>query len=201
MLHHLALFVHVSGAILFFIGLGLDWLGLNRLRRAESVEQVREVSALLHVLERLLPLSMVLLLSGGLYMTITTWGFTHAWLDAALITTVPLPILGPIVNGRRLKRIRQTALTAPEGLSPASLRALITDPVLLFWSRIVALLGGWMVFLMTIKPDLSGTLASLGVAVVLGVCFALLAQRAQRKQPSVSAAAAANQEVPQTARR
>ena len=128
-------------------------------------------------------------------MTITTWGFTLAWLDAALVTLVALPILGPRVNGRRLTRIRQEALTRPDGPLLTSLRARTTDPVLVFWSRLVALLGWWMVFLMTLKPDLFGTLAALGVAVVLGVFFVLLAQRTLRKQPPVSALTAANQEV------
>jgi hypothetical protein len=200
MLYHLALFVHISGAMLFFIGLGLEWLGLNRLRQAERVEQVREVSALLAVLPRLFPLSVVLLLGGGLYMTITTWGFTLAWLDAALVTLVALPILGPRVHGRRLTRIRQEALTQSDGPLPTSLQARTTDPVLVFWSRIIALLGWWMVFLMTLKPDLFGTLAALGVAVVLGGLFALLAQRTLRKQPPVSAPPGANQEATQPAR-
>ena len=201
MLYHIALFVHVSGAVLFFIGLGLNWLGLNRLRRAERVEQVREMSALLHMLRPLFPISVVLLLSGGLYMTITVWGFTLAWLDAALVMLPALPILGPRVNGRRLTRIRQAALTQPDGPLSAGLRAQTTDPVLVYWSRLVALLGCWMVFLMTIKPDLPGTLAALGVALALGVFFALLAQRALRKQPSVSAPTGANQEVSQAATR
>jgi hypothetical protein len=200
MLYHLALFVHISGAVLFFIGLGLNWLGLNRLRRAERVEQVREVSALLHVLHRLFPISVVLLMGGGLYMTITVWGFALAWLDAALVTLPVLPIVGPLVNGRRLTRIRQAALTQPDGLLAASLRAQTTDPVLVFWSRLVALLGWWVVFLMTLKPDLAGTLAALGVALAMGVLFALLAQRVLRKQPSLSAPTAANQEVAQAAR-
>jgi hypothetical protein len=200
MLYHIALFVHISGAALFFIGLGLEWLGLNRLRQAERVEQVREVSALLHVLERLFPLSVVLLLGGGLYMTITTWGFTLAWLDAALVTFAALPIVGPRVNGRRLTRIRQMALTQPDGPLSGSLRAQVTDPVLVFWSRIVALLGWWIVFLMTLKPDLFGTLAALGMAVVLGMLFALLAQRTLRMRPPVSAPTGATQEASQAAR-
>jgi hypothetical protein len=199
MLYHIALFVHISGAVLFFIGLGLNWLGLNRLRRAERVEQVREVSALLQVLHRLFPISIVLLMSGGLYMTITTWGFTLAWLDAALVTLSALPIVGPRVNGRRLTLIRQRALAEPDGPLSTSLRTQTRDPVLVFWSRLAALLGWWMVFLMTLKPDLSGTLAALVAAVVLGVFFALLAHRALRIQPPVSAPTVANQEVSQSA--
>jgi hypothetical protein len=201
MVYHLALFVHISGAVLFFIGLGLNWLGVNRLRRAERVEQVREVSALLQVLPQLFPMSVVLLMTGGLYMTITTWGFTLAWLDAALVTLVVLPIVGPSVDGRRLTRIRQTALAESAGPLSARLRTQTRDPVLVFWSRLVALLGWWIVFLMTLKPDLPGTLAALGVAVVLGGFFALLAQRALRKQSPVSAPPGADQGVAQSARR
>lgn len=199
MLYHIALFIHISGAVLWFIGVGLNWLGLNRLRRADRVEQAREVSALLHVLERLFSLGLVLLLGSGLYMTITTWGFTLAWLDAALVTMIALPILGASVNGRRLRRIRQMASTQPDGPLSANLRVRTSDPVLVFWSRLVALLGWWIVFLMTLKPDLFGTLAALGVTLALGVFFALLAQRSLRKQPPVSAATAANQEASQAA--
>ena len=201
MLYHIALFVHISGAVLFFIGLGLEWLGLNRLRQAERVEQVREVSALLHVLGRLFPLSVVLLLGGGLYMALTVWGFTFAWLDAALATIVVLPILGPRVHGRRLALISQMASTEPDGPLSASLRARTIDPVLVFWGRLIAFLGWWIVFLMTFKPDLSGTLAALGVALALGVFFALLAQRTLRKQSPIPATTVTNQEVSQSASR
>src|SRR5690348_15200884 len=102
MWYQLALFVHITGAIVLFISLGLEWLGLNRVRRAERVEQVREVSTMLRGLEKLFPVSAVLILTGGLYMAITAWGFAHAWIDAALVTVIAMTVLGNLLSGRRL---------------------------------------------------------------------------------------------------
>lgn len=201
MWYQLALFVHITGAIMLFISLGLEWLGLNRLRRAERVEQVREVSALLRVLGTLFPISTVLILGGGLYMAITAWSFTLAWLDAALAGVVAMTVLGNVLSARRLATIGQMAFTTPDGPLPPSLRARTTDPVLVFWSRIGVLIGWWIVFLMTLKPALLGTLVALGIAVALGACFAYLSQRALRHQPTFPAQTSVNREVAQSARR
>ncbi len=201
MWYQLALFVHITGALMLFISLGLEWFGLNRLRRAERVEQVREVSALLRVLGKLFPISTMLILGGGLYMAITAWSFTLAWLDAALAGVVALTVLGNAISARRLGIIGQTAFTAPDGPLSPSLRARTTDPVLVFWSRLAVLLGWWIVFLMTLKPALLGTLVSLGVALLLAVCFAQVSQRALRHQPTDPAQTLANREVAQSAKR
>jgi len=201
MWYQVALFVHITGALMLFISLGLEWFGLTRLRRAEHVEQVRELSALLRVLGKLIPSSIVLILGGGLYMAITVWGFAFAWLDAALTAVVVMTVLGNVLSSRRLAAIGQMAFTAPDGPLSPDLRARTTDPVLIFWSRIGVLIGWWIVFLMTLKPALLGTLVSLGVALVLGACFAHLSQRALRHQPLDPAQTLVNPEVAQSARR
>ncbi len=197
MWYQLALFAHISGAIVLFISLGLEWLGLNRLRQAQRVEQVREVSALLRIMEKLFPISTVLILGGGLYMAITAWGFAHAWIDAALIAVIAMTVLGNVISGRRLAAIGMTAFKEPDGPLPARLREQTTDPVLVLWSRLSALLGWWIVFLMTLKPSLLGTLASLGVALALGVVAAQASQRALRGQRDGQAVAPNYQEVTQ----
>jgi hypothetical protein len=178
----IALFVHITGAIALFISLGLEWLGINRLRQAERVEQVRETSALLRVLGTLFPVSTVLLLGGGLYMAITVWGFALAWLDAALVGVIAMTVLGNVVSARRLATIGQTAFLEPVGPLSTRLRALTTDPVLAFWSQLSVLLGWWIVFLMTLKPALLGTLVSFVVAVTMAGAIAQASQRALRSR-------------------
>jgi uncharacterized membrane protein SirB2 len=180
MWYQIALFVHITGAIALFISLGLEWLGINRLRKAERVEQVRETSALLRVLGTLFPISTVLLLGGGLYMAITVWGFALAWLDAALVGVIAMTVLGNVVSARRLGTIGQTAFLEPDGPLSTRLRALTTDPVLVFWSQLSILLGWWIVFLMTLKPALPGTLVSFVVAVTMAGAIAQASQRALR---------------------
>lgn len=181
MWYPLALFVHITGAVLLFVALGLEWLGLNRLRQAQRVEQAREAMALLRILEKLFPVSTVLILGGGLYMAITAWGFALAWLDAALIAVVAMTIGGNVLSAPRLAAIGRTAFTASVGPLSASLRARTMDPKLVVWSRLSAILGWWIVFLMTLKPGLPGTIVSLVVAGVLAGALAQIAQRARRR--------------------
>jgi hypothetical protein len=201
MLYQIALFLHITGALLLFIAVGLEWLGLTRLRRAERVEQVQEVGALLRVLGKLFPLSSLLILGGGLYMTITAWGFAHAWLDAALVFVALMSVLGPRVSGPRMAAIGKAAFTLPPGPVPASLRAQISDPVLVLVTRTTALLTWGIVFLMTVKPDLLVTLATLGSTLVLGLLSARGALRAERKPSLEPAEQHTQREMSQSARR
>ena len=201
MLYQIALFIHITGALLLFIAVGLEWLGLNRLRRAERVEQVQEVSALLRVLGKLFPFSTPLILVGGLYMAFTVWGFALAWLDAALALVVVMGILGQRVSGPRMAAIGKMAFTQPHGPLPIGLRERITDPVLVFVTRTTALLTWGIVFLMTVKPALLGTLATLGVALVLGLLCARAALQAGRKPTPEPAEQYIQHELSESARR
>jgi hypothetical protein len=40
--YSIVLFVHIVGALGFFVALGVEWLSLRHLRRATTAEQVRE---------------------------------------------------------------------------------------------------------------------------------------------------------------
>ena len=81
-------FLHVVGAIGYFVALGTWLLTLASLRRAQRVEQVRTLISLVGGLGALFSLSILVILVAGLYMTFTTWGFQTAWIDVALVTLV-----------------------------------------------------------------------------------------------------------------
>jgi hypothetical protein len=88
------------------------------------------------------------------------------------------------VNSRRLKAIHTADATAesPTGSIPAQLERQITDPVLWTSVQMNAFTGLGVVFLMTTKPDLIGSLITLIVTLVLGIGFAQLWPR-PRKAP------------------
>jgi hypothetical protein len=75
------------------------------------------------------------------------------------------------VNGRRLTAIRKAAESS-DGAIPLALQRQIADPVLLTSVQTAGMIGLGVVFLMTIKPDLLGSLIALAVALVLGVISA-----------------------------
>lgn len=166
-----ALFLHIAGALGFFVALGLEWTSLYQLGRATTTEQVRGWLRVSAGVSRVGMPSMVILLISGFYMMATVWGHV-AWIIVALGAIVPLAILVLTVSGPRLAAIRQTVAEENSPVSPA-LHRLLHHPALrlAIQTRVAIALG--IVFLMTVKPGLSGSLLAIGVAAGLGLISAL----------------------------
>jgi hypothetical protein len=172
-LYTLALFVHVSGAIGFFLGIGTWVLGLAALRRAQRVEQVRAIAALVALSEPVAVISILLLLAAGLYMALTVWGLQTGWIDVALGSFVLMAPVSAVVIEKRIHTITTIARETPDGPLSETLDARIHDPVLgTALSTQVALLFG-IVFLMTNKPSLTSSILVMVVALVLGLASSL----------------------------
>ncbi|HLW01457.1 MAG TPA: DUF2269 family protein [Ktedonobacterales bacterium] len=172
MLYTLALFAHIVGVLGIFVGISFGWVNILRLRRAQTIAQVRAETSLTGVQQRLFPIAALVLLLAGIYMTVTTWGWGTPWILLSLAALIVMGVLGGAVSGRRLTTIRKAAAEdASSAISP-ELQRLIADPVLLISIQTALLIGLGVVFLMTMKPDWTGSLITLGVAVVLGVVSA-----------------------------
>jgi hypothetical protein len=165
-----ALFVHIVGVLGLFIGLGLELVCVLQLRRARSVEQLREWVSLESVIAKLMPITTLLLLLGGLYMVIVSWGWKTGWIDVSLALVIALSVLGPTVNGRRLHAIAANASAGP--VSP-SLLSKLQDRVLWASVFINVATGLGIVALMTLKPDWIGAIAIIVVAAILGLVAGL----------------------------
>ena len=179
-IYSIALFLHIVGALGIFVALGLEWASLLNLRRAETGEQGRLWLKLYTSLSRLYPLSWLLILIPGFYMTAVAWRGA-AWISVALVAVVLLAVLGAALGGRQMAPIRQ-ALSAQGGPLSAPTRDQINNPLLWssLWIRTGIALG--IVFLMVVKPGLSGALISLGVAIILAWVLSLPARRREREQ-------------------
>jgi uncharacterized membrane protein len=173
----LALFAHIVGVIGLFIGIALDMATIARLRRAQTVAQVREATGFVTFQARLIQLSALLLLVAGMYMAATVWE-GPPWILVSFGALIVMGALSGGLNGRRLSAIKKTAADEPSAasLSPAFQRRL-TDAVLLTSAWTAGMLGLGVVFVMTTKPDLLISLLVLLVSVVLGVLFAQLGRR------------------------
>jgi uncharacterized membrane protein len=185
-------FVHVIGAIGYFVAMGVWLFGLASLQRAQRVEQVRVLTDLLGRLGSLFGISVLIILAAGLYMTFTTWDFQTGWIDVALISLVLIaPIAGFTVESRR-RVIARLAREAPDGPLPEALERHAHDPTLLttVWTVTALLLG--IVFLMTNKPSLMGALITMAVALVLGLVAGMLVVSRRSRTGGQSADAEAN---------
>lgn len=169
MFYTVALFAHILGVLGLFLAMGLELTCMLRLRRAQSVEQFREWTSLSRLLDRVFPITTLLLLAGGVSMVIISWGWTTGWIDVSLVVVVLASVLGPTVNGRRLGAIHAEAASAPVGPAPTTLTDKIQDPVL--WSSVLAMVASaiGVVVLMTFKPGWVGALVIIVVAILVGL--------------------------------
>jgi hypothetical protein len=165
--YYIALFVHILGVGAFFGAIGVVMTGTVLMRRAQTVEQLRERAGLASSVDNLFPFIVLVLLVPAIYMVFTTWGWTTAWINTALIAMLLKLPLGPAINGRRLNAIHKAAQAAPGGPIEASLQAQKNDPVL--WISICVFTGVTIgiLFLMTVKPDLPGSLSTMVIALLL----------------------------------
>jgi hypothetical protein len=167
----IAKFVHIVGALGMFVALGVEWLSLRNLRQAASITQVHEWARIARGVQRLGGVSMVAILISGFYMMAVA-RFDAAWLVVAFGSLILLGLLAGIVTGRRMAIIQRSISKEIESISPL-LYQLLHQPLLwiVIQLRVAVVLG--IVFLMTVKPDLTGSLLTMSLATILGLVSAL----------------------------
>ena len=196
-IYNIVLFVHVIGAIGYFLGMGILLFILLGLRRAQRVEHVR---ALIHLNELSAPVSAasaVLLLVTGLYLALTSWSLLTSWILVALISLLLMvPTSAALIAPRRSAIVKQLAREAPGGELSEALERHIDDPVLATVCTTVAALLLGLVFLMTTKPNLVGSLIVMVVALLLGLAAGVLVSRMKRApEPGMGDQKAQDQEA------
>jgi hypothetical protein len=180
-LYTVALFLHVIGALGFFVSLGLEWVAVAQLRRAATVEQAREWLKLYGFLPWIGGPAMALILILGIYMVAVTWG-PVAWAAVALGAMVLYSSLAGITNARRIPALRRAV--EPSESATGSLQELLRDPRPWTVIQVRTGLALGIVFLMTAKPDLVVSLIAVAVGALAGL-FAGLLGRSPRPQPAV----------------
>jgi hypothetical protein len=179
-IYTIVLFLHVSGAIGYFVSIGTWLFGLVSLRRAQRVEQVRALVHLVGLSGPLFGISVLLILAAGLYMAFTAWSLQTGWIAVALVSLVLMAPLGTALIEPRRRAIERLAREVPGGPLPQSLEQRIYDPVLFTALQTIAVLLFGIVFLMTTKPSLAGSLIVMVVALALGLASGLLVSRVTR---------------------
>ena len=183
--YSIILFVHIGGALGFFVALGVEWISMRQLRGAATVEHVREWLRVATGVRRLGMAAMLTLLVSGFGMMALAHS-SGAWLMVAFGSLILLSVLAVTLSFKRIGIITR-AMTTEAGPVSASLRDLLRHPLL--WiaiqTRVALALG--IVFLMTDKPDLGGSLLTIGVATVLGLVLALPIVGRERSQDAPAA--------------
>jgi hypothetical protein len=169
--YSIALFLHIVGAVGFFVALGLEWTGLSQLRSAMALEQVRGGMSTLRNVRKVGFVSMLTTVITGIYMMLTVWGGV-AWLYVTLGSLVLAIGLAQVVTAPRMAAIGQV-LATEKGKFSETFHSLANHPLLSIslQTRVAIALG--IILLKIAKPNLVGSLLVIGVAIVLGLASAL----------------------------
>jgi hypothetical protein len=170
-IYTIVLFVHIVGALGFFLALGLEWTGLWQIRSAMTTEQVRPWMGIFKSVRKVGFGSMATTVVTGLYLMLAVWG-SVAWIIVTLGAIVLMIALAQVVTAPRMAAIGR-ALATEKGALSGAFQALTKNPLL--WvsiqTRVAIALG--IVFLKVAKPGLGESLLTLGIAIILGIASAL----------------------------
>ena len=176
----IALFLHIVGALGFFVVQGGEWIGLSQIRRARLPEEAHAILGTVKSADRLGGISILTTIITGVYMLLTVWGWV-AWILVVLGALILEIVLFVVLAKPRMSAMEQ-ALATEKGFVSKTFHDLVNDPILWIsiYTRTAILLG--IVFLKIAKPDLVGSLLTVGVAILLGLASALPMSRRVRVQ-------------------
>ncbi len=178
------IFLHVVGGIGMCVALGIEWTGLWQLRNVIQPVQVRSALGVIKSANRVGLISMVITVLVGLYMIWIEWGFV-AWIVVSLVSVFLVMVLNLAVSRPRMMAVGRT-LAAERGTLSTSFYSQANHPLLWFsiQSRAAIILG--VTFLMIAKPDLTISLFTMGIAVVLGLASAIPFLRREQVQEKLA---------------
>jgi uncharacterized membrane protein len=170
-LRSVALFAHIVGMLVLFIGLALEWLSLDSLTR--SINPVRDSPwvNVLRALPRYIGAAVGLILVSGIYLAMRVGVFDLGWVRVSFASMVVMGILGgPVIRPQMRALLR-------DGASAARREAL--HPLLGASLRIRVAVGLAIVYLMIGKPGLGESLLVVCAALALGAATSVPQWRAQ----------------------
>lgn len=178
--HSISLFSHIVGGLGIFVALGLEWTGFQQMRIITLPDQVRAWMRILKSSSKLLFVSMLINTITGIISMWLEEGL-EAWITVTLVSFILMIALAMTITRPRLAAIGHT-LIAENRMASQTIRNLASH--ILLWisihTRVSVALG--ILFLMIEKPNLVGSLLTIGVAIVLGFASTLLVIRRERTE-------------------
>ena len=179
-IYYTVLFIHVVSAIGLFIALAAEGAIFFRIRTAQSVDETRFFVGAFQRLRIIAIPSLLGILVGGLYLA-SKWGRGTFWIPFALGATLLIMLIGGLVTGIRIARLRNVLSRDEIVFSTEAISAKTKDSALLISYGLRVGLSLGIVFLMTEKPDLPGSLGVLAAGLGAGLLGAAWMRRASNR--------------------
>jgi hypothetical protein len=179
-IYSVVLFIHVVSAIVLFVALAAEGAIVFRIRSAQSVQQAGFFIRAFQRLRIIAIPSFLGILLGGLYLA-SKWGGGTLWIPFGLGATLLIMLIGGLVTGRRIAHLKKALASIENDGSIDALSGLAKDNALLLSYGLRMGLGLGIVFLMTAKPDLLGSLCALATGCVVGLLAAAWMRRVSNR--------------------
>ena len=175
--YRLVLFLHLAALLAAIGSSGLVHFAEAQLRAAQTAAAARPWAALVERAAKVFPPALLVLVVSGAYLVDRGWTWDSGWVDAGLIGAVVLVVNGAGVVGGRNRALKRALAASADGPLPPPLRQLTRSQVggIASWTNTGLAIG--VVFVMTTKPALAGSVASLAIAVLLGAAVAVRLRR------------------------
>jgi len=144
-----------------------------RVKKAERVPQAMEALGVIQKLAPKMPLFALALFLTGAYLVQNRWGWKQAWVQVGIAGLASILVMGVAVLKPRLGGIARHIAQAGDVPFTGDLRKPLRDPVMWFAGHFQLIMIATVMYLMTMKPGLTGSLLSIGVAVVLAAASAV----------------------------
>jgi hypothetical protein len=163
MIRSLMLFAHVVGMLMLFVGLGLEWIGLNGVQRSTTRAEALPWLRLVASVPRLFGIALAAIVASGFYLGARIGALGNEWMRASYGALLLMAIVsGP--KSRSPIRTLRNASDIPADGTVSPLRSAASSPVLRLSLSVRIAFGLAIVFLMIAKPDAGESLLVLALA-------------------------------------
>jgi hypothetical protein len=145
--------------------LALEWLCIINMRKADSMERIRESVFNYSKLGKIGDIAAMLILVPGIYMMVAVW-HDATWGIFGLLDLILIGAIGGMTTGRKMKEMSKILKTENEHPQLGEL-AKSNSLWLSIGIRTAILLG--VIFLMTVKPGFAGSIITIVLSIILGV--------------------------------
>src|SRR5262249_27366557 len=186
--YQIALFLHILGALGFFIAIGVFYAAVLGVRRAQTAGSIKLWAGAAAGVSRILfPISFLVIVIAGIYMVVIAWGEKAQWAGVALLAFILLAVAATVIQGRRIAALGRSAAGEPDSAPvTGALWTQAHDPVTWVSVNASAAFAIGIVYLMTLKPDALGSVIALLIALIIGLVFGLLTQGRPAAAPALA---------------
>ncbi len=165
--YYVIMFVHITSAVALFMGMAIEWTGINRIHIAVNKDQVKDWLKFLLSLKSLFITAGILLFITGGYMASDNYGWTP-WIIVSVILWLYIVLHGSIVMGKKFKAVGSIVNSGSDNAFSGLLVSIQKLNLKKHLQSELAV-GFGTIFIMTVKPNLVGSVCVVLVAVVLGI--------------------------------